>query len=98
MYNGEKIREILRDKGIKNKKLLEYMGWKGQNQLKQTIEGNPSAETLERICDFLEIPIDTLFTRSDYNNKTDVEKLQEQVIEQQKQTIDSLHALLAVKQ
>jgi len=94
MYNGEKIREILREKGIMNKKLLEAMGWRGNNQLKQVIDGNPSAEMLDKICTFLEIPIDSLFDRPDFVGTTAKEKALMIVIEEQKRTIDALHELL----
>lgn len=100
MYNGDKIREILRNKGITNRKLIDAMGWKSQNQLKQVIEGNPGADILERICDFLEIPIDTLFERTRFTLSVNSEKEKDYVdlIQQQKNTIDALHKLLETYQ
>ena len=94
MYNGEKIAELLREKGLKKKDLMNALGWHSTNQVQQVIDGNPRADTLEAICNFLEVPLDTLFIRNTYTNNTDIEKIQCRVIEQQKQTIDSLHELL----
>lgn len=91
MYNGEKIRQILREKGIRQKDLMEAMGWKNSNQVRQIVEGNPRADILEGVCDFLQIPIDTLFVRTDFRDKSNIEVLQAEVIEQQKKTIDALH-------
>ncbi len=64
MYNGQKIRELLKNKKIKNKELISGVGWSGNSQLKQVIEGDPKVSTLEKVADFFGVPMDTFFERS----------------------------------
>ena len=66
MYNGNKIKELLQQRKIANKKLIEYMGWRGNGQLHHVVDpdsANPTARILERIADFFQVPIDTFFDR-----------------------------------
>lgn len=100
MFDGEKVIELLRDKGVTQATLMDYMGWKSSNQFYQFVKGNPCAKNLEKVCDFLDISIDTIFVRErqqqtpqeDYYLKREAAFMK--LIEQQKATIDSLHELL----
>ncbi len=63
MYNGQIIRELLKERGLKVKDLLEYLQLKTNGSISALVKGNPSAERLEEIADFFDVPIDTLFQR-----------------------------------
>lgn len=64
MYNGEIIRDLLKKQGKKAKDLLAVLGVNSNGSISQLVRNaNPTAERLETIADFLEIPIDTLFIR-----------------------------------
>lgn len=64
MYNGEIIKDLLREQGKLAKDLLLALDVKSNGSLSQLIKNaNPTAERLEKIADFLDIPIDTLFIR-----------------------------------
>ena len=62
MYNG-KIIEDYASFGTSRLALMEAMGWKSHTQLRQFVEGNPTAENLEKVADYLGITIDSLFIR-----------------------------------
>ena len=67
MYNGNKIKDLLQERKIPNKQLIEYMGWRGNGQLYHVVDpdsANPTARILERIADFFQVPIDTFFDRT----------------------------------
>lgn len=64
MYNGEIIRDLLRMQGKKAKDLLAALGVNSNGSISQLVKkANPTAERLEIIADFLEVPIDDLFIR-----------------------------------
>lgn len=64
MYNGEIIKDLLRQQGKKAKDLLSALGVNSNGSISQLVKNaNPTAERLEIIADFLEIPIDALFLR-----------------------------------
>ena len=64
MYNGEIIKDLLRERGKLAKDLLSALDVNSNGSLSQLIRNaNPTAERLEKIADFLDIPIDTLFIR-----------------------------------
>lgn len=64
MYKGEIIKELLSESGHNAKELLEAMGLNPKyNSIQRFINGNPTAETLEKIADFFQCPIDVFFER-----------------------------------
>lgn len=70
MFDGKIIEKMLRDKGMKKKELLDAVGWTSQSQLVQFVEGNPTAQSLEKVADVLECSIDVFFKRdiANYDN------------------------------
>lgn len=64
MYNGQIINTLLAERGLKAKDLLEHLQVNSNGSLTNIVKGNPTAERLEKIADFFEIPIDALFNRS----------------------------------
>lgn len=75
MYNG-KIIEDCASFGTSRLALMEAMGWKSHTQLRQFVEGNPTAENLEKVADYLGITIDSLFIREHplmNDSRTDVD-------------------------
>lgn len=100
MYKGQKIRDLLRERKVPNKKLIAYMGWRGNGQLAHVANpetANPTARVLEKIADFFQVPIDTFFdrdveidtSRPISSNYSPVDSLQRE--------IDNLRALLSEK-
>lgn len=64
MYNGEIIRDLLRQQGKRAKDLLAALEINTNGSLSQLIKkANPTADRLEKIADFLNVPIDALFIR-----------------------------------
>lgn len=63
MFNGKIIEKLLQERGMKKKELLDAVGWVSQSQLRQFIEGNPTASTLEKVADYFDCPIDQFFIR-----------------------------------
>lgn len=64
MYNGQVISVMLKERGLRAKDLLDYLQIKSNGSLSALVHGNPTAERLEKIADFFEVPIDSLFSRS----------------------------------
>ena len=65
-YNGEKVVNMVKAKGIKAKDFVAYVypGRSGNTSFVDTKNNtNPKAETIERIADLLQCPIDDLFDR-----------------------------------
>ncbi|MBQ7690467.1 MAG: hypothetical protein IJT30_04640 [Muribaculaceae bacterium] len=48
---------------MKAKDLLEYMQIQTNGSISSLVRGNPTAERLEKIADFFDVPIDALFQR-----------------------------------
>lgn len=75
-FKGEKVAKLLRQKGIKAKDFFAYVypertGNASFSDIKRN--DNPKADTIERIADLLQCPIDELFdreTRYTTNNVT----------------------------
>ena len=65
-YNTLKVQQMVRNKGIKAREYFAYVyPDRSGNASFQDIgkNDNPKAETIERIADFLQCPIDDLFDR-----------------------------------
>lgn len=65
-FKGEKVAKLLRQKGIKAKDFFAYVypERNGNASFSDIIRNdNPKAETIERIADLLQCPIDDLFDR-----------------------------------
>ena len=58
---GLKIKEIMQEKGITQKKLAEDIGV-AEISLSRSLRGNPTLDTLERIAIALNVPITELFS------------------------------------
>lgn len=62
MYmQGLRIKEIMQEKGITQKKLAEDIGV-AEISLSRSLRGNPTLDTLERIATALNVPITELFS------------------------------------
>lgn len=58
---GLRIKEIMQEKGITQKKLAEDIGV-AEISLSRSLRGNPTLDTLERIAAALNVPITELFS------------------------------------
>lgn len=63
MYNGNIIKGLLTSQRKRAKDLLEYLQINTNGSLTQIVNGNPTAERLEKIADFFGVSIDTFFER-----------------------------------
>jgi len=63
MYNGQKIKELLRLRNLKQKDLLEALGTRENGSISRFVDGNIKASRLEEIADFFGVSIDTFFIR-----------------------------------
>ena len=64
MYNGQVINVLLKERGLRAKDLLEHLQLQSNGSITSLVRGNPTAERLEKIADFFDVPIDALFQRS----------------------------------
>lgn len=63
MYNGQIIKQLLVEKNIPNKELLNYLGTEANSSLSQIVNGNPTVKRLEKIADFFGVSMDVFFER-----------------------------------
>lgn len=95
MYNGKVIRRLLKERGILQKELLEYLYpdlQKRNGSIVQIENGNPTVKTLERIADFFKISMDIFFDRDEhYTHRGGVSTNEYQL------RIESLEKLIAEK-
>lgn len=81
MYNGNKIKQLLAERNILNKELLNYLGSDANATLTQIVNGNPTVKRLEKVADFFGVSMDVFFNRekpfmcSNNENKINVYEL-----------------------
>lgn len=63
MFNKQKVIDLLEERKIKHKELLDYLGKNYNVSLKQLLDGDIKASNLEKIANFFMILIDYLFDR-----------------------------------
>ena len=63
MYNGQIIKQLLAEKNIQNKELLNYLGTEANSSLSQIVNGNPTVRRLEKVADFFGVSMDVFFNR-----------------------------------
>ena len=68
MYNSQIIIDLLDKNHIPYSELMRHLGISEKANLKQQIFRNIGVDKLEKIADFLRVPIDTLFDRSSINS------------------------------
>jgi transcriptional regulator with XRE-family HTH domain len=64
MWNGQIINVLLKERKLKAKDLLEYLQLQTNGSITSLVRGNPTAERIEKIADFFDVPIDALFQRN----------------------------------
>ena len=67
MYNGLIIEQLLDDRKIQKKVILDYLGIPregGGTALKQIMTGNPTVKRLEPVADFFQVSMDVFFNRN----------------------------------
>ena len=63
MYNYQKVYQLLEERKVTQKDLLEYLGKKTNGSLSQLFRGDLKASNVEKIADFFNLPIDYFFDR-----------------------------------
>ena len=100
MYNKDRIRELLEERKIKIKDFMEGVGAKSNSLAQFERDGaNPTADTLEKIADFFQIPIDELFNREmpGYNIVGNDNNVANITINSLNSNIESLEAIIEEK-
>lgn len=64
MYNPQRIIQLLEDRGLKNKDLLDFIGKNWNGSLQQVVNGDIRVSKLEKIADFFQVSIDEFFDRN----------------------------------
>lgn len=64
MYNGLIVKDLLKQKKVKQIDLIRYMDWQGSASVASFINRNPTASQLEKVADFFGVSIDTFFIRN----------------------------------
>lgn len=64
MYNGAKIKVLLKERNLKIKDLLEGLDMNTGGGIRPLVEGDPKASKLEEVADFFGVSIDTFFIRN----------------------------------
>ena len=101
MYNGLKIKELLVERKLSNKQLLDYIGIVHNGSLASFLRGNPTAKNLEKIADFFQVSIDTFFDRNGSYTVTDNEHVTSEkmiAFSEHEKEISAMKLLLAEKE
>ena len=101
MYNGLKIKELLVERKLSNKQLLDYIGIVHNGSLASFLRGNPTAKNLEKIADFFQVSIDTFFDRNGSYSVTDNEHVTSEkmiAFSEHEKEISAMKLLLAEKE
>ncbi|TFU93938.1 hypothetical protein E4T81_04925 [Barnesiella sp. WM24] len=64
MYNPQRVIDLLNERGLKKKQLISFMKYNEKVGLTQAISGDVRASKLEKMADFLGVPIDAFFDRT----------------------------------
>lgn len=64
MYNPQKIRQLLKERNLKSKDLLDFIGKNWNGSLPQVVDGDIRVSKLERIADFFQVSMDEFFDRN----------------------------------
>lgn len=64
MYNGLIVKDLLKQKNVKQIDLIRYMDWQGSASVASFMNRNPTASQLEKVADFFGVSIDTFFIRN----------------------------------
>lgn len=100
MYNGKIIKQLLKERNLLVKDLLEALGLKGDCGMRPFVERDPKASRIEEVADFFGVSIDTFFIRnkpphiSVVGNKNNVACL---TVGAQEERIANLNALIEEK-
>jgi len=68
MYKGDIINSLLKERAIKKKELVEYLGTSSFG-LESIIHGNPTVKNIDKIATFFNVDINTFFTKESCNQK-----------------------------
>ena len=72
MFNGQKINKLIEERHITKKSLFEYMGTSASGLDSIIKNCNPTAEKIEQIADFFQLPIHYFFDRNNPGNITSI--------------------------
>lgn len=72
MFNGQKIIQLLEQRQITKKRLFEHMRTSASGLDSIIKKCNPTAEKIEQIADFFELPIDYFFDREISDTSTNI--------------------------
>lgn len=64
MYNGQIINVLLKERNLMAKDLIEHLNLRSNGSITSLVRGNPTANRLEQIADFFDVPIDAFFQRA----------------------------------
>lgn len=68
MYNSQIVRDLLEERGLKIRDLLDRIGGPANGSFKQAFDLDIRASKLEKLSDFFGVPIDTFFDRTKNND------------------------------
>lgn len=102
MYNGQKIADLIASSKATKTSICDAVGFTSNSQLRQVIQGNPTAKTLEKIADFFNVSIDYFFDRQNSFESKDTCTISEpkeshEYIKPVNYDRDAISALLAEK-
>lgn len=102
MYNGQKIADLIANSKATKTSICDAVGFTSNSQLRQVIQGNPTAKTLEKIADFFNVSIDYFFDRQKPIENKEIRTISEpkeshEYINSMSYDRDAISALLAEK-
>jgi transcriptional regulator with XRE-family HTH domain len=62
MYKGLKVNELIESRKMKIKEFQDALGI-SYNSYRAIVDGNPTVNTLEKVADFFNVPMDLFFDR-----------------------------------
>ena len=61
MYQGNRLKELLAQKHMSQRDLMEQMGWKQPNSVTNFMNNNPTAESLDKVASVLGVSVSYFF-------------------------------------
>ena len=69
MYLGSRLKELLAQKHMSQRDLMELVGWKQQNSVTNFMNNNPTAESLDKVASVLGVSVAYFFDEGERGTK-----------------------------
>lgn len=92
VYNGENLIQVLAMKKMSRKDFMSLMGWRFPNQVDTFMRGNPTADTLAKVCSVLDVCVSAFFDQE--VKVEDGTKIEKSIIWNSLNRTDGIHRII----